>query len=41
MKTDYAFLKNRFNVELQRYEAKDIRPRKDGRQLKIQYETNS
>jgi hypothetical protein len=35
LKTDLAFIKSRFHVELQRFEAQDIKPRKDGKQLKL------
>jgi hypothetical protein len=35
LKTDLAYIKSRFHVELQRFEAQDIKPRKDGKQLRI------
>ena len=37
IKSDLQFIKQRFHVELQRFEAKDIKPRKEGKQLKIEY----
>ena len=38
LKTDLAYIKSRFNVEMQKFESQDIKPRKDGRQLKIEYQ---
>jgi hypothetical protein len=35
LKTDLAYIKSRFNVEMQKFESQDIKPRKDGKQLKI------